>query len=267
MPRKQTSEGSAPTALTDTEREVILREILEGPPSYCPDEDDEIVDPHEGWEPIPPTLEQLIDWLQSIEKTYARISWWERRFRLRSWLDEINDSYGPFRCLGDLSEALDFIDRTDCPGHPMLQPQNRPGRPKLTRSELRNRCLVALAIDALKVAGVSNEKSAKAVADWLSKHGSSKVAIRTSTYSLPVHSWETVKNWREEIVRIAQGKGRHRPLIREIASEYLRQRERLPKVIDARRIDPKAIAVLLLERMRRHSRSGKTQGILLPKAF
>jgi hypothetical protein len=32
--------------------------------------------------------------------------------------------------------------------------------------------------------------------------------------------WETVKNWREEIVRIAQGKGQHRALIREIAADY-----------------------------------------------
>jgi hypothetical protein len=68
--------------------------------------------------------------------------------------------------------------------------------------------MVALAIDALKVAGCSIEKSAKTVAGWLSKRGNTSVRIRTIGYSsVPVHSWETVKHWREEIVRIAGGKG------------------------------------------------------------
>jgi hypothetical protein len=201
---------------------AALREILHGPPADLPDDDYDIVDPNEGWEPVPPSLDQLLDDLRSIEKTYARTSWWDRRFRLRGWLDEISHNYGPFRCLDDLSTALELIDRTDPPGHPMLQPDNRPGRPKLTRAEFQNRCMIALAIDALKVGGWRIEGSAEAVAKWLAKHSSSRVSIRTTAYSLPVPLWETVKNWREEIVRIAQGKGQHRALIREIAADYLR---------------------------------------------
>jgi hypothetical protein len=261
--RKEVRRG----ALSEIENRAALREILHGPPADLPDDDDDIVDPQEGREPVPPTLDELLDDLRSIERRYARTSWWDRRFMLRGWLDEISHNYGPFRCLDDLSTALELIDRTDPPGHPMLQPDNRPGRPKLTRTEFQNRCMIALAIDVLKVPGWSIEGSTKAIAKWLSKRSVSSVRIRSTRYSsVPVRSWETIKHWREEIVRIAQGKGQHRALIREIAADYLRQRERLPGVIEARRVDPKRMAVLLLEQMRPLSRLGKTEGPLFPKA-
>jgi hypothetical protein len=129
--------------------------------------------------------------------------------------------------------------------------------------------MIALAIDALKVAGLNIQGGAKIVSDWLVKQNHDGVRIRTSrpsTYSLPIQPWETVKNWREEIVRIAQGKGQYPIFIREIAADYMRQRERLPRVIRARRTDPKAIAVLLLKQMRPRSELGKTVGALLPNS-
>jgi hypothetical protein len=183
-------------------------------------------------------------------------------------LDEINQSYGPFRCLEDLSSALFSIDRKNAlTVHQMLQPDYRPGRPKLTRIEFRNHCMMSLAIDALKVAGWRIDESAKAIAGWISKRGSSGIRIRTIRYSsVGVASWETVKGWREEIVRIAGGKGQHPAFIRKIAAEYLRQRERLPGVIEARGVDPREMAELLFERIRPLPISGKTRGALLPES-
>jgi hypothetical protein len=168
------------------------------------------------------------------------------------WLEEINNNFGPFRCIDDLSSALFSIDRKGAPtAHPLLYPETRPGRPKLTRIEFRNRCMIALAIDALKLAGCSIEQSARAVAKWLSNRSFSSVRIRTIRYhSVPVSSWETVKNWREEIVRIAQGKGHHRSTIREIAANYLNQKVRLREVIAEQSVDPKTLALLLLKQMR-----------------
>jgi hypothetical protein len=246
-PRHNEAQGGR-TALSEIEMQAALREVLHGPASDLPDDDDEIVDPHEGWEPVPSTLDQLIDWLRFIDREYESVPWSTRRSWVVEWLGEIDRSYGPFRCLDDLSSALFSIGRNDPPAvHPLLQPDNRSGRPQLTRTEFRNRRMVALAIDALKTAGWSIERSAKAVAECLS---SRSIRIRTSRYSCaPVESWETVKHWREEIVRIAQGKGRQPRVIREIAAEYLIQRDRLRAVIAARGVDPKELAVLLLKQV------------------
>jgi hypothetical protein len=264
--RKEVQGGCA--TFSEAEKRATLREILEGPPSERPDDDDEIVDPTEGWEPVPPTLDELIDWLRSVDRRYESVPWSTRRFWVVEWLDKVNRSYGPFRCLDDLTSALLSVDHKNAfTVLPLLQPDNRPGRPRLTRTEFQNRCMIALAIDALKVAGWSIEESAKAVAARLSKRSVSSIRIRSTTYSsVPVGSWETIKHWREEIVRIARGKGQHRALIRDIAGDYLRQRERVPAVIEARQMDPEVVAVVLLERTRPRSGSGKTLGALLPKA-
>jgi hypothetical protein len=250
----EVSRDGAPrgVALSEIEARAALQEILQGPSSDIPDDDDDIVDPHEGWEPVPVTWDELIDRLKSVDDGYDSIPWWTRRYWIAEWLIEVDRSYGPLRCLDDLISALFCIDDEDRSAvHPLLQPDYRPGRPKLTQTEFRNRCMVALAIDALKVAGLSVEKSAKTVAGWLSKRGNASIRIRTIRYSsVPVHSWETVKHWREEIVRIAGGKGQHGRVIRKIAAEYLGQRDRLPGVIAARGMDPQKLAVLLLRQMR-----------------
>src|SRR6266481_978647 len=67
--RKEVRRGAA-VALSEIENRAALREILSGPPADFPDDDD-IVDPHEGWERVPPTLDQLLDHLRSIKRTYA----------------------------------------------------------------------------------------------------------------------------------------------------------------------------------------------------
>jgi hypothetical protein len=238
-------------ALSKIEKRAVLRDILYGPPDDRAD-DDEIVDPYEGWERVPPTLDALLDDVRRIEKTYERAPWSLRRFEVVGWLNEISESYGPFRCLTDLSSALRSIDCNDAPSvHPMLQPDFRQGRPKLTRTEFRNHCMVALAIDALRVAGWTIEQSAKAISERLSKPNDRRVRIRTIRYSsVPVPTSETIKNWRQEIVRIAQGKGRHSSLIREMAVDYLSQRKRLLAVIAAGGVGTNAIVALLLEQMR-----------------
>jgi hypothetical protein len=165
-----------------TENHAVLREILYGPPADLPDDDHDMADPQE-WEPVQFTWDYLLGYLKSIEKTYERTPWSMRRFRLEGWLNQVSESFGPFRCLDDLSSALGSIGCNDVPPHPLLQAHGRPGRPKLTRIEFRNRCMIALAIDALKLDGWSIEESARAVADWLSNGSIVGVRIRTTRYS------------------------------------------------------------------------------------
>jgi hypothetical protein len=255
MPAEEVQHGEATPSRI--ENQAVLHEILYGPPADRPEDDYDVVDPQE-WEPVQFTWDDLLGYLKSIEKTYERTPWSMRRFRLEGWLNEVSESFGPFKCLDDLSAALRSMDSNDVPLHPLLQAHGRAGRPKLTRIEFRNRCMIALAIDALKMAGWSIEQSARAVADWLSNRSIVGVRIRTIRYSsVPLSSWETIKNWREEIVRIAQGKGQHRRSIREIATDYLNQKARLHKVIAEKSKDPKNLARLLLEQMRPLPRIGE----------
>jgi hypothetical protein len=240
----RTEHSGQPTPTQATQ--AALWEILHGPACDDPDDGDEPIDPHEGWEPVPPTLDQLVGWLRSIDNRYESVPWSSRRWWIVGWLQEINQNYGPFRCLDDLSSALFSVDDKDGPtGHPLLQPECLPGRPKLRGSKLRARCLTALAIDALKMAGLSIKDSASEVADWLSKDGF-RVSTRRYSVSMTVAPWETVKQWREEIVRIANGKGQYHSVIREIARDYLRQRARLRAAVTAGGIDPRELAVLFL---------------------
>jgi len=99
------------------------------------------------------------------------------------------------------------------------------------------------------MAGLSIKESANAVADQLSKDGF-HFSTRRYSVSMTVAAWETIKQWREEIVRIAKGKGQYHTAIREIAGEYLLQRARLRAVVAAGDVDPNEMAVLLLSQIR-----------------
>jgi hypothetical protein len=111
----QQPEGSrddAPRAVASSEVEAraALREILQRPPSDIRDDEDNIIDPHEGWEPVRLTSDELIDRLKSVDDGYESIPSWTRRYWIVEWLIEVDRSYGPFRCLDDLISALFSID-------------------------------------------------------------------------------------------------------------------------------------------------------------
>jgi hypothetical protein len=236
-------------AASDPENPVVsatLKHILQLPGDLP---EDDIEDPTEGWEPVPLTLDQLKDWLSSIDRRYDSVPWLTRRFWIVEWLSEAKESFGRFKCLDDLSSALLSVDKRAAELHPLLQSSaSRAGRPRLKTAEFENRCVAALAIDALKAARLSTERAAKEVAVWLQKNG---MRIRRSEYSInPVEPWETVKHWREEAARIARGKGRHRAGIRRIAASYLSQRDRLPKMMAARGADPRKVAMAFLKELR-----------------
>jgi len=251
FPRRQKGAYGERGALSETEKQTALREVLDDPSENEGEREEDIQDPNEGRDEVPPSIEELIDWLRSIERRYGSVSWSWRRYWIAGWLQDINNGYGPFRCLDDLSEALFSVDDKDGRVHPMLQPDFRPGRPPLTRTEFNNRCLIALAIDAMKADGWSIERSAKTIAGQLSNHRAKYVHIRTIRYSSgSVPSWETIRNWREEIARIARGREQHPTIIRETAAKYLRQRDRLRQVMAARKIHPQDLAALLLQQMR-----------------